>query len=408
MLNTQVYDEAAQWFVRQRDGNLAADGQRAFAAWLRTSPEHVRAYLEITAIWTDVPGVRAEHTGDAATLIERARNAANVVGIAAAAADVTETAADINELAAGINEAAAGINEAAAASREDGSRAATPAPTVQRSQQLSRPRLAVAASLLVMLAAGALLWWQTQRGIYATDIGEQHSVALPDGSTLELNSSSRVRMRFTAAERRIDLIEGQALFSVAQDAQRPFVVRSNTASVRALGTVFDVYRRTDGTVVTVLEGKVRVDSAALEGAGSRRAGSPPAQSTPHEPRAGDTGGRGDRGGERARLAPVELIAGEQVLVRATGLESARRVNVSAATAWTERQLVFESASLSEVAEEFNRYNPRRIVLRGAPPDAFRISAVFSSTDPGSLVRFLREQPGLQVKEADDAIYVDIE
>ena len=99
---------------------------------------------------------------------------------------------------------------------------------------------AVAASVILALF-GAWAWGQ--RHTYSTGIGEQRSLALEDGSSIKLNAMSRIRVRFTATRRDIELIEGQAFFRVAKDKTRPFIVESKGTQVRAVGTEFDVYRR---------------------------------------------------------------------------------------------------------------------------------------------------------------------
>jgi transmembrane sensor len=75
------------------------------------------------------------------------------------------------------------------------------------------------------------------------------------------------------------------------------------------------------------------------------------------------------------------------------------------TAWTQRELVFESTPLAQVAQEFNRYNRRQLVIRDSQLNAFEIDGIFSSTDPSSLVRFLRQRPDIKVIETDSEIVV---
>jgi transmembrane sensor len=102
---------------------------------------------------------------------------------------------------------------------------------------------------------------------------------------------------------------------------------------------------------------------------------------------------------------VYLSAGEQLTVTPKTVAKTAHPNVSSATAWTQRQLIFESAALSDVAEEFNRYNQRQLMIQDPSLYNFHISGVFSSTDPTSLIRFLRQRPGVKVTETASEIRV---
>ncbi|MEJ1964458.1 MAG: FecR domain-containing protein [Gammaproteobacteria bacterium] len=327
--NRQIVDEAAEWFVELNAGDGDSAAQRRFDAWLRKSPEHVRAYLAMFPLWEDAALVDSKRAVSSAELIASARADGNVVPLAVAP------------------------------------------PHEARARSHSSKRFLLAASLAgVCVLAGIVAWIQiSSRGTYATDIGEQRVIALADGSSIELNALSRVRVRFSEAERDVDLLAGQALFRVAKDRSRPFVVRGGVASVRAVGTQFDVYRRKDSMVVTVLEGRVAVPLAKA---------------------------RGD----------IEVSAGEQILVSPEVAPAPpKHVNVESATAWRKRQLVFRATPLREVAEEFNRYNERKLVVADARIESLQINGVFSSTEPASLIRFLRAQPDLHVDESDTEIRI---
>src|SRR5258706_2080307 len=148
-------------------------------------------------------------------------------------------------------------------------------PRAERKVRPTRAALAMAASILLVSGLSMVSRYVLHSTpSYSTDVGEQRSLVLEDGSTVELNSRSRIRVAFNNTERSVHLMEGQALFHVARNPARPFVVHSGSARVRAVGTEFDVYRRATGTVVTVVEGRVAVlpvarnatDSAVLHDA----------------------------------------------------------------------------------------------------------------------------------------------
>jgi len=101
-----------------------------------------------------------------------------------------------------------------------------------------------------------------------------------------------------------------------------------------------------------------------------------------------------------------LAAGEQVTVTEDAAQKTANPNIAGATAWRDREIVFESATLSDVAEEFNRYNQRQLVVVDPKLYGFHISGVFSSTDPDSLIKFLRQRPGVQVIETAGEIRVE--
>jgi transmembrane sensor len=233
---------------------------------------------------------------------------------------------------------------------------------------------ALAASVL-LIAAALLVWMQMFRGVYEAGIGEQRVIALEDGSQVDLNARSRLRVRFTDGVRSVDLLSGQALFRVAKDKARPFVVRSGNASVRAVGTQFDVYRKSAGTIVTVVEGSVAVAPTKAPAVASNVA---------------------------------VLTAGQQIVVTSSTLPEPRLADVAIATAWTQQRLAFSRARLAEVVEEFNRYNKRQLFIKDKALADFRISGNFPSADPAPLLGFLRVQPGIRVHESGDGIEIALE
>jgi transmembrane sensor len=326
-----------------RDGEDDPTTRGELMDWLRRSPEHVRAYLEIAGVWIEARHVAVDSDIDLETRIERARADHGVM-------DFMPRSMRTAKLGSG-----------------------------------ARRYLAMAASVLILLVAGLAGWWQFGTNGYSTSVGEQRSVVLSDGSTIELNSQTRVRVHFGETQRTIDLLRGQALFHVAKDAARPFVVRSGDTSVRAVGTVFDVYRKSSSAVVTVVEGTVIVESAS----GTRVA--------THEPE--------NVSSLRPEQPRIRLSAGKQVIVAQNAVAEPKAVNVTAATAWTQRQLIFEFTPLAEAAEEFNRYNAKPLIVEGEALRAFRISAMFRSTDPRALVRYVQTLPGVVVEETDTAIHI---
>lgn len=355
-------EEAAGWFVALRDDSGNATLRARFSEWLMQSPEHVRVYLELTSLWAEAAAL-GPGAADAATLIAEAREKSNVVAFEGRPAPAP----------------------ALAVPTADPSVEPSTAPSTASTAPRSARRYWMAASVAV--AAIAAVWWGSGRPtVYSTGIGEQRSIALIDGSRIELNARSRLRVRLSDKERAIELLEGQGLFRVAKDPKRPFVVRSGGTHVQAVGTEFDVYVKPGGTVVSVVEGRVEI-----------RTSSPLPSPAPAEP--GASAARPPRG------TSLQLAAGEQAVVAPHEIARLERANIEAATAWMHRRLVFDAAALADVATEFNRYNFRRIVVADEQLQSFPISGVFSSSDPTSLVQFLAEQPEIELGQTDREVIV---
>jgi transmembrane sensor len=366
--HTPILEEASTWFVEFSEGGVDPSAKEAFVQWLRASPEHVRAYLEISSLWEDADLVAKHRNHDTEALIAQALAASNVVSLGVTTAD-TNTA-------------------------QEGTKSA------RRRKGVVWGVAASSALIVTALSAWIFSGWES----YSTDVGEQRVIALSDGSTVELNARSHLRVRFTRAERTVYLVDGEALFHVAHNVSRPFIVHSASTLVRAVGTAFDVYRTKAGTTVTVVEGRVAVlsDEAALASSQSSASGSQ-----------ADAQYARDAHLPAGRADQVDLFvsAGEQVTVAAQATQAvpqAQKADVSAATAWTQRRLVFNASPLSEVVDQYNRYNERPLIIRDPQLESLNISGVFSAADAASLIAFLREQPGVRVQETDAAIEITAE
>ncbi len=425
-LSPQILEAATDWFIEFSEGTVDAAARERFDAWLRRSPEHIQAYLKVAALWEDASLLAKGRTGGAHELIARVLAHDNVVPLVPRAAPDAPMAPPV-EGNSNTRPPKDAFSTATASSRK-----------------ASRwPAIAIAASTLVAVVTGG--WFYSQRGTYSTGTGEQRSVRLEDGSIMELNSRSRVRVRYAEHERSVEMLEGQAFFQVAKDAARPFIVHSDSTSVRAVGTQFDVYRRESGTTVTVIEGRVAVFSSAPgKGPGSTRstdarvttsdtapsedvhhspARRPPASESADAKQAGtgavpsvqqqsadsvssqpavDTStltSGAERGG-------VFLVAGEQLTVAPEHAPAQpHSADSAAATAWTQHKIILQRTPLSEVAVEFNRYNTRQLVITDPSLANTQITGVFSSTDPDSLLRFLRSLSGVDVQEGPAEIRI---
>jgi len=330
--------------------------RKAFDRWIRRSPEHIAAYLEVAAVWSDPAAHDAKKQWDADALIAQARSAPNniVPLLGDRGPVVSEPSDSISPVVLKPNKNAPSMTERTMDIRR---------------KLLKGPSLAAS---FVLLVIGVISWHQTQGSTYRTEIGEQRSIRLEDGSTVDMNSRTVIRVKYRNHRRNVDIRQGQALFKVVADSNRPFVVESNGTTVRAVGTQFDVYRKALGMVVTVVEGSVMVRP------------------------------RGIASGPESGLL---LAADEQMSVMPNVVPHVEKGAAATATAWTRGKIVFSRASLVEVAEEFNRYSTRRLVIEDPAADDFHLSGVFSSSDPTSIVNFLRMRAELDVTDSATEIRI---
>jgi ferric-dicitrate binding protein FerR (iron transport regulator) len=360
-MNAQIREAAAQWLVEFRTDTPDAAARRQFASWLRTSPEHIHAYLELLAVWEDAHSYDP-HRGldvDALIALARADRAITDLWTDALPGDVGETVAP------------------------EMRQARVTIPRHNTVRRLLRPSTGIAALLSLVINYG-LVWIaaNSHDATYSTEIAEQRSVVLTDGSHVDLDGLSNVRVNFTSHERTIELLSGQALFHVTKDAKRPFIVRVDGTRLRAVGTEFDVNRTPLGTVLTVLEGRV----AVLTSDAPPRNHSGPV----------DTG--------------VKVDAGQQATILHNTITAPQAVDTAAVTGWMRRLLVYTATPLPVVAEEFGRFNYRRLVIASPELADFRVTGVFRPFDPESLsdlVLYLRRQPGIEVVEKGNQISAQV-
>jgi transmembrane sensor len=241
----------------------------------------------------------------------------------------------------------------------------------------ARWRWAASGSLVALVFVGTLLlneWFGA--GAYNTGVGEQQTVALEDGSRMSLNTSTRVRVELSATQRAVTVEDGEALFEVAKDARRPFVVRVGGSEVTALGTVFSVRlggqgAQADGALtVALIEGSVSVRSPA------------------HEASAG-----------AERSPPILMQPGQRMRMPNAGGALVDQPRMDPLVAWKRGEAVFDNVALEEAVAEMNRYSRTPIVLVGAPAlVGRRVSGQFRTGDNASFARAVAALLGLTLSE----------
>lgn len=318
-----IDQQALDWFVRELRG-LAHDEQAALAAWLQADPAHQAALQRWRQDWQQLD--RLPQPSLAQIRLNLAR-------------DKRLQARRAGLLAFGPR-----------------------GPVIRR-----RQALAVAGAALGVSAAGLAVWQHLQRPVwqqqFASRRGQLLSMALPDGSRVQIDTLTRLDVRFLRHAREIHLAEGQAAFQVAADAARPLHIWAGDTRVTALGTRLSV-RHTPGMPerpgvhVAVTEGRARVAARSRDGG--------------------------------AQTHEVVLAAGQQIHSDGTGhLQAAAPLHAPEAAAWRRQRVSLDDVSLAQAIAEFERYGDTRLRIASPAVAALRITGTFHAQD---LANFRRTLP----------------
>ena len=257
---------------------------------------------------------------------------------------------------------------------------------------LVRPALAlgcaaVALALTVMLAPRGDDSQETApgtaAGAFATSVGEMQMVTLADGSTVQLNTDTRLRVKVTPRLRSVVLSRGEAHFEVASASDVPFVVYTAMGAVRAVGTAFRVRILETDVEVTVSKGAVDLDRVSLVGSAGIVEEFPSLE-------------------ESLGL----LVAGQTVRFNGPGdhLEAVRDLSASEVVrslSWREGLLTFSGETLVEVIDEVGRYTNTEVVIVDPAIRDMRIGGVFRTGETDALLDVLETSFGIRVSRTDD-------
>lgn len=262
----EIASQAAEWFVRLQGEDAAEADWLAFEQWLET-PAHAAAYERVEALWVDLD--------DAKSLLSRQAGARRPLRRAAA-------------------------------------------------QRPSRRNWLVAAGGLAATVAVGLFALEELRPppgqTWRTAVGETRGIVLADGTRIRLNAASSLRVVLGARERRVEMAEGEAVFDVAHDPSRPFLITVGDRQVRVVGTEFNIRRRNGATAVTVRRGIVEV-----------------------------------RPSKAQSVAPIRLTVGRQLTyVDGNPASQVRAVEPAVAFAWTSGQLIYQDVPMADVAADLSR------------------------------------------------------
>ena len=293
-------NEAAAWVVRLDAEGAAADEE--FSKWLQEDSRHAEEFVKAQMLWEEIGHRLRERAAEPVSVPPRARNRAGVWFGACAAA------------------------------------------------------------VVVLFVAGAAFTWLRGEE-YATEIGKTLTVKLEDGSTVELNTDTVVRVPHWGNRRRVYLKKGEAHFTVRHEDARPFEVLAGEVVIHSLGTEFDVrlFSRQVATVI-VSVGRVAIGE------------------TPHN-----------------RVKAGEIAEVMNGVPRVRELSSA---DVSATLQWRVGRLTFNGQKLSEVVAEINRYNVVQVVVADRSLNELQVGGTFRTTEPEAFAKALVKSLGVSYVAAE--------
>lgn len=227
------------------------------------------------------------------------------------------------------------------------------------------------ASIVALLVIGSILYLRNAGVV--TALGEQRTLTLDDGSRVFLNTDTNVRVRYDDQQRTIDLRRGEALFEVAKDTRRPFIVSAGDREVRAFGTSFVVRRDAEHLVVTLMEGKITVTGGAQADSLAARS-----EAT------------------ATATASQALAPGERLTLSAQRPPELDRPSIETVTAWRRGRLEFDDMSLADAVAEMNRYSPVKLRVERPDAAAILVKGAFRAGDTASFAAAMEQTCRFQV------------
>ncbi|MCF7980721.1 MAG: FecR family protein [Pseudomonadales bacterium] len=321
-LNAFSTSAEADWFAKIHSGSTDPDVEAKFSEWLKQNPKHQDEFERCELIWELSKDLKNDP--EISPYLDECNNLI--------AAQTTKTS---------------------------------------RTQRKWRISMALVASLLVFVLAAVLISLPTPEENYATIVGEQRLVTLADGSSIALNTDTQLSVLFTKQQRSVSLSHGEALFSVAKDSNRPFIVHAANGTTRAVGTRFNILLQDNMTTVSVLEGIVEVSSKI---------------SAPKE-----------------NQIATRLTEGQAVNYYDGMLAKARPADLVRIEAWRAGKLDFESSRLIDVINEHNRYTTRKIVIADDTIKNLLVSGIFRIGENDPLIFALENSFDLHAIDRDNVV-----
>jgi transmembrane sensor len=230
-------------------------------------------------------------------------------------------------------------------------------------------------SLLKNAARGASL-----SADYVTPIGEHRTVKLPDTSEIRLNTNTELHVEYSATARLLTMSHGEALFQVAKDPNRAFIVRVAGYDFKAVGTAFDIRADAPGGLqLTVTEGRVRVHRTPVAAPEGDRA---------HTVRQAPSGDTTD--------VVVEANKAVSIDAHSERIDVVTPDQIADTTAWQHGVIVFKATPLAQVISELSRYSTARFVISEPELAQLPVSGYFAVGDIDSLAAALEQNVGIKI------------
>lgn len=345
-----INDEARSWVLLLDQETVSKERLAELRSWLRVSPAHRKAFEKAASAWLDMDKL--------SSLLQRP--------------------------------ALSSVQLEHALEKAEQPRGLQTLPV--RSPQHLRSAFQVAAATVLLAAfATALTFFSGTAGsgvvAYETATGQVKTVTLSDGSMLQLNSGSLVRVAYQKDARRLQLLAGEAYCEVAPNPQRPFLVYTGRFAVRAVGTAFTVQRLDAGVDVTVTQGHVELASFPK----------PVASITETAPaRAGPEGNQK----EESRYS----VVGGQHIVVANNVKILEQIDartIGKRLAWRNGMLLFDDDPLTDVVAEIGRYTSQHIVITDPSIRDLKIGGYFRVSDIDLIFDTFRDNFGIEVTRGED-------
>ena len=305
----RVFEQAVSWFVAMQNESCTAKQQQRFARWLAQHPSHQAAYAEAEKLWTHLDHLK-------------------VVDIPS-------------------------LNAARQA----------------KSRPLSAFKTTLVSGLLIAILIGAWLDFRAETLIETTGLGQRRTLLLADGSRIEMNAQSQLSVHVSWLRRSIELLQGEAMFTVAHEPWRPFTVLTAGLKVKDIGTQFNVRNRQQDISVTVLEGEVALTPAHAWWSESLTAGF------------------------------------SRHLNRNQRLSAQQAVDLTTVSAWTEGRLHYKQTPLRQIVTELEQHHAVKFVFTDPSLANETLTGNIATTDLKPFLRALEAMLPVHIKRQDQLVVI---